>query len=121
MNSISVIGRLGGDPELNFVGEDETPLTKFSVAQDAGYGTNWFNVEAWGSLGETIAEHFTKGDGIYLEGSMEQDEWTDDEGNTRKSWTFRAGTFTFLPSSDASAPSGGDDFEDPEDDDDLPF
>jgi len=125
MNSITVTGRFGADPELNHVGEDETPVVNGSIAENNGNSTNWFNVVFWGNMAETIAEHFGVGDGIEVTGRMERDDWEDDEGNSRTNWKIRVTSFGFPPSdsdsSSASSQSNQNQFADPEEDDEVPF
>jgi len=37
----------------------------------------FLDVTVWSNSGEAVAKHFKKGDRIYLEGRLSQDEWTD--------------------------------------------
>ena len=43
MNKIILVGRLCGDPELRFVGENNVPVTKFTLAVNRNYKNklNW--------------------------------------------------------------------------------
>jgi single-strand DNA-binding protein len=129
MNSITVTGRFGADPELNRVGDDDTAVVNGSIAENNGRQTNWFNVVFWGRTAETVAEHFSVGDGIEVTGRMERDDWEDDEGNSRTNWKIRVNSFGFPPSNRDSASndrSGGgsdaqDDFPALEEEDEVPF
>lgn len=44
--------------------------------------TDWFNIEAWGKLGEICAKYLHKGKLVYLEGHMRTDKY-DQNGETR--------------------------------------
>ena len=90
LNRVELIGRLGKDPETKF-----TPTGKkvcsFSLAVDRRWKnvdgemksmTDWFNVEAWGHLGEVIQQYLHKGRLIYVEGRLQTDHY-EHEGETR--------------------------------------
>lgn len=44
--------------------------------------------EAWNKTADLIAEHFKKGDTIYLEGIAKLDQWSDKDGNKRSKVKF---------------------------------
>ena len=90
LNRIQLIGRLGRDPETR-----STPTGKkvchFSLAVnrhwrsaegEAKEATDWFNVEAWGRLGEVCQEYLGKGSLIYIEGRLQVDQY-EKEGEKR--------------------------------------
>jgi len=110
MNSFNVTGRLGQDPELNEVGED-AKVANFSIANDEGYGTNWFDVAAWNGQAEFVMEHFSKGDRIEITGAVEMD---DEYGASVRAYRVGFG-------GGSKKQEGGGDFEDPDDDEDVPF
>jgi len=86
LNRIQIIGRLGKDP----VSKETTKGTKYTVFtvavnrhwKDSGgktqKGTDWFNVEAWGCMGEICLEYLAKGKLIYLEGPLRTDRYEKD-------------------------------------------
>ena len=76
--SITVIGRLGKDPEMRFTPSGQG-VTSFSVATDRSYTdkdgnhakeTTWFKVNAWGKLAETCNTYLQKGKLILVEGRV---------------------------------------------------
>lgn len=90
LNRVELIGRLGKDPETH-----ATPTGKkvcsFSLAVDRRWrnvdgetksATDWFNVDAWGRLGEIIQQYLHKGRLVYLEGRLQTDRY-EHEGETR--------------------------------------
>jgi len=90
LNRVQLIGRLGKDPETRF-----TPTGKkvchFSMAVDRRWrtaegetkkATDWFNVEAWGRLGEVCQEYLGKGSLIYIEGRLQINQY-EKEGEKR--------------------------------------
>lgn len=73
MNSVTIIGRLGKDPETRAVGN--TQVTKFSVAtgykkSDGTQHTDWHQVEAWAKTSEIAAKYLHKGDQVAIQGEI---------------------------------------------------
>jgi single-strand DNA-binding protein len=87
LNKVQLIGRLGKDPEVRFTAKG-TKYARFSLAVSRTWkdpeggkqeATDWFNIEAWGKLGEICAEYLKKGRLVYLEGRLRTDQWEDKE------------------------------------------
>ena len=91
LNRVQLIGRLGKDPESR-----STPTGKkvvhFSLAVSNRWksaegetkeSTDWFNVEAWGRLGEVCGQYLHKGSLIFLEGRLKTDKYEDKSGETK--------------------------------------
>ncbi len=90
LNRIQLIGNLGKDPEMRFTPKGKKVCT-FSVAVSRRWktsdgedkeSTDWFNVEAWGHLGEICKQYLNKGRLVFLEGSLRTDRF-EQEGETR--------------------------------------
>jgi single-strand DNA-binding protein len=86
LNRVQLIGRLGKDPETRFTPKG-SKVCQFTVAVDhhwrSGEGemkeaTDWFNIEAWGRLGEICQEYLGKGRLVYLEGRLRTDQYEKD-------------------------------------------
>jgi single-strand DNA-binding protein len=90
LNRVQLIGYLGKDPESRF-----TPTGKkvcnFTVAVNRRWrdsqgvskeATDWFNVVAWGRLGEICQQYLGKGRLVYIEGGLQTDRY-EHEGETR--------------------------------------
>jgi len=93
VNKIIVIGHLGRDPEMRYTPNGQA-VTSFSVASSRRYTTSageqkeeteWFNVSAWGKLGETCNQYLTKGQQVYVEGRMSSRTYEGRDGQTRVS------------------------------------
>jgi len=91
MNKIIVIGNLGKDPEMRYTPNGQA-VTSFSVASNRKYTTasgerkeetEWFNVSAWGKLGETCNQWLTKGSQVYVEGRLHSRSYEGRDGQTR--------------------------------------
>lgn len=90
LNRVQLIGRLGKDPETRFTPTGKK-VANFSLAVgrrwktpegEAKEHTEWFNIEAWGRLGEVCQEYLHKGSLAYIEGRLRTDR-VEDKGETK--------------------------------------
>lgn len=91
LNKIILMGRLTRDPELRRTGSG-TAVASFSLAvdrdfktQDGERETDFIDIVAWRSTAEFVSKYFTKGRMAVLEGRMQVRDWTDKDGNKRRS------------------------------------
>lgn len=93
LNRVQIIGRLGRDPETRYTPTGKQ-VTHFSVAVSRQWkdaegetkeATDWFNVEAWGRLGEICQQYLGKGRLVFIEGRLRTD--VTGEGDDRKYYT----------------------------------
>jgi single-strand DNA-binding protein len=86
LNRIQLIGRLGADPEARITPNDKQVVT-FRLAADRRWrgaegqpntATDWFNVEAWGRLGEICLAYLGKGRLVFVEGRLQTDHYEKD-------------------------------------------
>jgi single-strand DNA-binding protein len=126
VNKVILIGNLGRDPEVRRMNSGD-PVVSFSVAtteswRDKATGerkerTEWHNVVIFNeNLGKIAEQYCKKGSKVYLEGQLQTREYTDRDGNQRKTTEivlqrFR-GELTLLDSrggtrSDATDDRGG--------------
>ena len=90
-NHVTMTGNITRDPEIRFTNTGKS-VTSFSIAVGRRYQVNgewteqtsFFNVSAWGQLGENIAASASKGTRVTVTGRMEQREYQDKEGNKRQ-------------------------------------
>lgn len=109
VNKVTIIGRLGKDPEFRTAGE--SPVCNFSVATDEGYKdktgqkvdrTEWHRVVVWGKLAEICNQYLKKGRQVYLEGKLQTRSYEKD-GVTRYTTEIVANTIEFLGSTSTNA------------------
>ncbi len=90
LNRVQLIGRLGKDPETRFTPNGKK-VANFSLAVgerwkttegEAKEHTEWFNIEAWGRLGEICQQYLHKGSLAYIEGRLRTDR-VEDKGETK--------------------------------------
>ena len=89
-NSVTLVGNLTKDPELRFTtggrGVASFGLAvsrRFQVNNEWQEQTSFFNVVAWGTLGENAAASLTKGTRIVVTGRLEQRSYETKEGEKR--------------------------------------
>jgi len=87
MNTVTIHGTVGQEPELRFSASQTAVLT-FSVADNYGKDdkkkTTWWNVIVFGKLAENVANTINKGTSVIITGRLEQEEFTTKEGDKRK-------------------------------------
>lgn len=141
LNRITITGRLTHDPELRTT-QSGISVTSFSIANQRSYKnsagereTDFFNVTAWRATAEFVAQYFSKGSLITVDGRLESRRYTDKDGNNRVAIEIKADNVYFGESkenkgteqpSSVQADNSGDfvpDFSAAEvtGDDDLPF
>jgi single-strand DNA-binding protein len=110
LNRVQLIGYLGRDPESKF-----TPTGKkvchFSVgvtqrwktAGELKEYTDWFNIEAWGRLGEVAQQYLKKGSLVFVEGRLKTDK-VEDKGETKYYTKVVALSLQFLDRKPADEP-----------------
>lgn len=95
MNTCVLMGRLTRDPEKRYTANN-TPVTSFTIAVDRfKEGADFFNCAAWQKTGEFISTYFTKGDMICVRGRIQNRDWTDKNGNARRSTEIVAEEVSF--------------------------
>ena len=88
---VTITGNLTEDPELRFT-PGGAPVANFRVAVTPrvkdGDGwkdgdTSFFQVTAWRTLAENVAESLTKGARVMVQGRLQQRSWETDAGDKR--------------------------------------
>ncbi|MCL2409098.1 MAG: single-stranded DNA-binding protein [Oscillospiraceae bacterium] len=147
MNQIVLMGRLTRDPELRHT-QSGTPVASFSLAVDRGFTskdggerqTDFIDIVAWDRRGEFVSRYFTKGQMCAVSGRLQIRDWTDKDGNKRRTAEVVADNIYFTESkksrdatvgraeprddysSNYTSPVTGSDFEELDlDEGDLPF
>lgn len=89
-NSITLVGNLPRDPEIRFTATGRAVASfsigvgrRFQVNGEWQEQTSWFNITAWGELGENAAATLVKGSRVVVTGRLEQREFTSREGEKR--------------------------------------
>lgn len=146
LNKCFFQGRLVKDPELRHT-QSGTAVASFSLAVERDFKdkqtgekvTDFIDVVAWRNTAEFVSRYFSKGRMAVVVGSLQMRDWTDKEGNKRRSAEVIAESVYFGDSKrdadpldklgdDAAAVAGYDTAGSPgefseltEDDGELPF
>ena len=90
MNSITIAGNLGKDAEIRNMPNGD-PVASFSVADSQGKDkpTIWWNCQIFGKRATSLAPYLTKGQQVTVTGTVTEREWTDKDGQKRKSMELR--------------------------------
>ena len=133
MNKVILIGRLTADPEAK-----QTPrgisVTSFTVAVNRVRGkdaaeqkADFIDVVAWRQTADFLCRYFHKGKPILVEGRIQSRDWTDKNGNKRRSWEVQADQVAFVEGDSAGQRAAGGQADVPYTDlgpeafEDLPF
>jgi single-strand DNA-binding protein len=79
MNTITLIGRAGRDPEVKYLdgGKVVANLTLAVNRRSRDEEPDWFNLEIWGKQAEVAANYVQKGSLIGIIGSVRIEKWVD--------------------------------------------
>ena len=89
-NSVTLVGNLTKDPELRYT-TGGRGVASFGLAVNRRYQVNgewqeqvsFFNIVAWGDLGENVAASMSKGNRAIVTGRLEQRSFETKEGEKR--------------------------------------
>jgi single-strand DNA-binding protein len=106
MLKASVIGNLGGDPELRYSPSGQ-PMLRMNVASNYRARTpegewqdrtEWVRVTVFGQRAEALSQYLKKGMRVYVEGRLEARPWTDQQGQIRSGLEVTALDVEFMSS-----------------------
>ena len=100
MNSITLIGHAGRDPEVRYF-ESGTMVANLTLAVNTGRDSEpeWFNLEIWGKLAQVACDYVRKGKQIAVIGSITTEKWTDrTSGEERRKMVVRVDRLELLGS-----------------------
>src|SRR5690242_15152335 len=115
VNKVILVGNLGRDAELRYT-PGGAAVSKFSIATTEVWNdksgqrqerTEWHNIDLWGKQAESLSEYLVKGKQVYVEGRLQTDEYTDKEGQKRKSTKVRCERVVLLGGGGGRGGGGG--------------
>ena len=114
LNQIVLMGRLTRDPELRYT-QSQTPVASFTLAVDRDFNsrdggerqTDFIDIVAWRQQAEFASKFFTKGSMAIVTGRLQIRDWTDREGNKRRSAEVVADRVMFGESKRSREENGG--------------
>lgn len=114
MLNLSIIGNIGGDPEVRYSANGNA-FMRFNVASnfrkfegDGTYtdATHWVRVTVTGRRVESLQEHLKKGMRVYVAGRLEARPWTDQQGQPQPGLEIFAAEVQFMSSREDSNGAG---------------
>lgn len=106
MNSVTLVGRLGDDPQIDYTTRD-TCVCKFSLATNDGWGdnerTNWHKITIFGKRAESAGDWLRKGRLVGVTGRIEYNRFTGDDGVERFFCDIIANDWTFVGKDDTES------------------
>lgn len=86
MNKVELIGRLTKDPEVRYTQVNNTMVVIYSLAVNRRYKqegqpeADFFNIIAWGKVGEFASKYFKKGQQVGVVGRLQTRHYEDKDG-----------------------------------------
>ena len=142
LNKVILMGRLVADPELKRT-QNDVAVVSTRIAVDRDYKaagqerqTDFIDIVCWRNTAEFVSRYFTKGQMIALTGSLQSRQYETKEGQKRTAYEVVCDQVYFADSKrdSSAAPAhrentaapqftapGSDDFEEIDDDSQLPF
>ncbi len=127
INSVSLVGRAGRDPEVRYF-ESGTVVANLTMAvnrMNRNDEPDWFNLEIWGKQAQVAADYVKKGSLIGITGSFKLDRWKDrNTGEDRNKPVVRVDRLELLGSKRDSENSNfqNNNFnQQPSNNDEIPF
>ncbi len=113
LNQIVIMGRFTRDPELRHT-QSGHPVASFTLAVERDFSsrdggeraTDFIDCVAWRNTGEFVSKYFTKGQMAAVSGRLQIREWTDRDGNKRRSAEIVADSVYFADSKKTREGSG---------------
>lgn len=106
VNKVILVGNLGADPELKYVGADNSAVCNLSVATNEVWKNKagekqekveWHKVTVWREQAETCNKYLAKGRSVYIEGKLETRSY-DKDGQKHYATNIVADKVVFLDS-----------------------
>lgn len=115
LNKVTLIGRLGKDPEIKTI-SNESSVARFTIATSEKWTdkhnekkeqTDWHLIVTWNNLASYCSNYLNKGDQVYLEGKIRTRSWEQD-GTTKYITEIIASSIQKLTTKKQSLPLSGD-------------
>ena len=118
LNKVTLIGRLGQDPEIRYT-QSGNAVASVNIATNDYWTdkqgekqerTEWHSLVLWGKLADLAQSYLKKGSQVYVEGRLQTRDWEDQQGQKHYKTEVVVTTMQFLDSrisESESAHAGG--------------
>lgn len=101
MNSCTFFGRLVRDVEIRYAQSSNVAVGRFTLAVNRSYQkgdvkADFFNMVAFGKTAETISNYFHQGSRIVVHCHVQNDNYTNKDGNKVYQTNFIVDSFSFV-------------------------
>ena len=115
INIITLAGNLGDDPTVHYSGTTGEPVANFDLAFRCGKEkTGWIRCVCFRKLAEITENYLHKGARIAVVGSLDENTWTTDDDQKRKTMQVICNSIEFIKTDKRG-------FKEGQSEDDLPF
>ena len=90
LNEVILMGRLTRDPDVRMT-QNGTTAANFTLACERDYApqgqdreTDFFDIVAFRNTADFVGQYFAKGQLVAVKGRLQQRDWTDKQGNQRR-------------------------------------
>ena len=126
LNEVILMGRLTRDPDVRMT-QNGTTAANFALACERDYApqgqdreTDFFDIVAFRNTADFVGQYFSKGQLVAVKGRLQQRDWTDKQGNKRRTTEILADRCYFAEKrQDRDAPNAG--FQQMSDSTPVPF
>lgn len=111
VNKVILIGNITRDAEVRVVGQSQ--VAQFGLATSESYTDNngqkqevteFHNIEFFSKTGG-VFQYLTKGQSVYVEGSIRTDKWTAQDGTQKSAVKIRANSVQLVGRRETTAPA----------------
>ena len=106
LNKVTLIGRLGQDPEIRYT-QSGSAVASVNIATNDYWTdkqgekqerTEWHSLVLWGRLADLAQSYLKKGSQVYVEGRLQTNNWEDQQGQKHYKTEVVVTTMQFLDS-----------------------
>lgn len=114
LNRVEIIGRLGKDPEVRYA-QSGNAVCNMTIATDESYTdregtkvdkTEWHRAVCYQKQAENCGQYLKKGSLVFVEGSLQNRKWQDQQGQERYTTEIKAQRIQFLDRKDGGKTGG---------------
>lgn len=96
MNKFEIIGRLTKDAEIRYTKENKKVVSFTIVVNNTKEDSTFFKINAFKGTADLIEKYTKKGDLIYIDGIIKNNNYEDKEGKKHFEYMFIANKIEFL-------------------------
>jgi len=127
-NKVILMGNLTKDPEIRYT-PNGTAVANFRMAINHRYKQGeetkedvcFIDIVVFGKQGESCGQFLHKGNGVIVDGRLQERRWETEEGQKRSKYEVVAQSVRFLPKKDGSGSGSEGLVDDTIDNSDVPF